>query len=411
LDVERDVGSMATEQLEAETCTLAAQLAAATCRFLLLVGELARREAWRSWGCRSLAHWLSWQCGLGLHAAREHVRVATALPSLPAVTEAFARGELSYSKVRALTRITGVDDRAERELVEFARAATAAQLERTVGAYRGVVRRADPSTDRERTAVRRTFHDDGTVTISAAHLDADAAALVWQALETARADMPAADGVSAETSRADALERMARRTSQPDAAAAPAVELVVHTDVDLRVGIEQHGGFQLALDAVRRLGCDAWVRHVTDTSADAGRRHRKVPRRLRRAVLRRDGHRCRFPGCEHRGWLHTHHIEHWVDGGATDLANLVLLCGYHHRLVHEGGWTVEGDPNHHVVFVAPDSRRIDEDHRANVPRTDWRALTQRYGRPDPATLRAHGERLDLDLTITALCCLVPPDRN
>jgi hypothetical protein len=141
-----DVAAMATEQLEAETCTLAAQLAAATCRFLLLIGELERREAWRSWGCRSLAHWLSWQCGLGLVAARDHVRVAAALPALPVVSSSFERGELSFSKVRALTLVGELDERQETELVEFAKIATASQPERTVSAYRHVVRNA-PKTE------------------------------------------------------------------------------------------------------------------------------------------------------------------------------------------------------------------------------------------------------------------------
>jgi hypothetical protein len=95
LDVARDVSELPTEQLEAETCTLAAQLAAATCRFLLLVGELERREAWRSWGCRSLAHWLSWQCGLSLHAAREQVRVAMSIPTGVAPSRRRARAVCS----------------------------------------------------------------------------------------------------------------------------------------------------------------------------------------------------------------------------------------------------------------------------------------------------------------------------
>src|SRR3954469_7468217 len=144
LRVADGVAEMATEQLEWETCTLSAQLAAATCRFVLLIGELERREAWRSWGCRSLAHWLSWQCGLGLNAAREHVRVGLALATVPQVTAAFAAGEVSYSKVRAVTRITELDERQEAELLDFARIATASQLERTVAAYRQVVRNSDP---------------------------------------------------------------------------------------------------------------------------------------------------------------------------------------------------------------------------------------------------------------------------
>lgn len=97
--------AMGQERPEARITELAAQLAAAECRWLQLVGEFDRRESWGQWGCRSCAHWLSWQCGLALPAAREAVRVASALPRLPAITAAFAEGRLSYSKVRALTRV------------------------------------------------------------------------------------------------------------------------------------------------------------------------------------------------------------------------------------------------------------------------------------------------------------------
>src|SRR3954452_10387949 len=98
-----DGEGLETERLEAEITTLAGHIAAATCRWLLLVGEFDRRQGWADWGCRSCAHWLSWQCATGLRAAREQVRVARALAGLSAIGEAFTEGRLSYSQARALT--------------------------------------------------------------------------------------------------------------------------------------------------------------------------------------------------------------------------------------------------------------------------------------------------------------------
>jgi hypothetical protein len=412
--VAADVAALPTEQVEAETCTLAAQLAAASCRFVLLIGELERREAWKSWGCRSLAHWLSWQCGLGLHAAREHVRAATALRSLPQTTAAFSRGELSFSKVRALTRLTDLDERQERELLEFAKVATAAQLERTVGAYRQVVRNVDPDRARVQGAQVRCRvwrHDDGTVTV-AARLAPDAAVVVLDALELARKDVPRTGDVSAETSRAQAFEQVFRRYTQPDPHAAPRTELVIHAD-EHGNGCDARHGIMLSVAAVRRLSCDASVRRIVhgDTSDDVGRKQHKVPRKLRRKVVARDGDRCRFAGCSARHFLHVHHIVHWDDGGPTDLDNLVLLCSYHHKLVHEGGWTVVGNPNQPLTFTSPEGRVLDEEARALLL-ADWRFVPHTHHTVNGTAIRtAHGERLDLDWTISALCCLVPPDRN
>jgi Domain of unknown function (DUF222) len=129
-----DLKRVPLERLEDEITSLAGHINAATCRFLVLVGEFERRAGWERWGCRSCADWLSWRCGLGPRAAREHVRVAVKLREFPRVREVFARGELSFSQVRAICRV--VDASTEETLVEFARHATAAQLERIVGAFR-----------------------------------------------------------------------------------------------------------------------------------------------------------------------------------------------------------------------------------------------------------------------------------
>ena len=131
------VGSVAglpLERLEHEMLSLSGHLAAATCSFLVMVGEYDARGGWESWESYSCAHWLNWRCGVGMVAAREQVRVARALRELPVVTAAFSAGEVSYSKVRAITRVAHAGN--ETELVELARFATAAQLERAVSRLR-----------------------------------------------------------------------------------------------------------------------------------------------------------------------------------------------------------------------------------------------------------------------------------
>jgi hypothetical protein len=127
------------DRLEREIGELAAHIHAATCRWLALVAEFDRREGWAQEGCKSCAHWLSWRCALAPPAAREHVRVARRLCELPLTQAAFGRGELSYSQVRALSRVATPE--LEPTLLELARYATAAQLERALRAYRGVLAR------------------------------------------------------------------------------------------------------------------------------------------------------------------------------------------------------------------------------------------------------------------------------
>ncbi len=136
VSVETALQDWAVERLEAEIAVGSAHLAAAECRWLQLVAEFDRREAWRTWGCLSAAHWLNHRCGLALGPAREKVRVARRLEELPLVVAAFSTGELSYSKIRALTRVATHAN--EETLVDLARAMTASHLERVVRTYRQI---------------------------------------------------------------------------------------------------------------------------------------------------------------------------------------------------------------------------------------------------------------------------------
>lgn len=368
------------ESLGDEICELAAHIAAATCRWLVLLAEWDRREGWAEWGLRSCAHWLSWRCSLGLTAAREHVRVARRLDELPLIRDAFAAGILSFCKVRALTRVATPET--ETQLLMLAEHSTGAQLDKIVRGFRGALAADDETAARahERRAVSWEWEDDGSLRIRG-RLPAEEGALLVAALEAARPPWPCdddrpetaasvSDPPSASALAADALIAVARSAlaagDSPRAGADPC-QLVVHVDVrtlaDGNPSIvdrcELEDGPALAPETARRLGCDAALVRIVERDGkplSVGRRTRTIPPAVRRALRSRDAG-CRFPGCTHRRFLHAHHIEHWARGGATDLDNLVQLCSHHHRLVHEGGFTVERRAGV-MCFRRPDGRPI-----------------------------------------------------
>jgi 5-methylcytosine-specific restriction endonuclease McrA len=179
-----DVLLVPLERLEERICELAAHLAAGTCRFLQLVAEFDARGGWATWDLPSCAAWLAWKCQVAPGTAREQVRVARALASLPHITAEFAAGRMSYAKVRALTRIATAAT--EPDLAEIAGPMTAAQCERFVTAHR----KASDDQELASWATRRvSVHvaEDGTVMISA-KLPAADGAVVLQALRAAAGD-------------------------------------------------------------------------------------------------------------------------------------------------------------------------------------------------------------------------------
>ena len=152
--------SVPLERLEAQICELAGHLAAATCRFLVLLGDFDARRGWASWEMTSCAAWLSWKCQMSSGTAREHVRVARALRDLPVIRGEFGAGRLSYAKVRALTRIATADT--EAGLAEIAGPMTGNQLERFARAHRQVST-ADDATARIRRRLAWRLEDDGSL--------------------------------------------------------------------------------------------------------------------------------------------------------------------------------------------------------------------------------------------------------
>jgi len=431
-DDERVGRTKPLELLEREITELASHIHAATCRWLGLVAEFDRREGWAGWGYRSCAHWVSWRCSIAPGCAREHVRVARRLESLPLVRAAFADGRLSYSKVRALTRVEDVTG--EDELVMLAEHASAAQLERLVRAYRGVVavERAEP----ERW-VSWSHDADGSLLLRA-RIPAEEGALVVAALEAGRQAVCERADVPAGTPRADS----GRRADEDEPAETPSGgelladslvlmadtllahgpasrtggdrhQVVVHVDADALAGrpqatgrCELADGEPLAAETARRLACDAGIVplvHRDGRALDVGRKTRSIPPALRRALSARD-RGCRFPGCD-RSRVDAHHIEHWARGGATNLENLVHLCRHHHGLVHEGGFAVERTSPGELVFRRPDGRTIT---RCPAQPRGRVAAMRRRGVAAEACVPLAGEHMDLDLAVDAMVRIAPP---
>jgi len=383
-------------------------------RALGLLAEFHRREGWKGTGFSSTAEWLAWRVGIGLHAARERVRAALALEDLPLTSEAMQRGELSFAKVRALTRVARPEN--EATLLAFARAGSAANLERVVRGWKALEGKSELTAEQIRHRSRRFsawVAEDGMVEVRG-RLDPEVGALLMRAVEVAadalfrdggseggaggeqcgcggkgrteeeeRAGM---EGTTPEQRRADALGLVAERaltagfggtgassTAPVSGTRAERYQVMLHVDVGTlreeegKEAAEGGGdrseledGTRVPAGTSRRIACDAGVVRVALGEAGqvlgAGRRSRTVPPALRRALEARD-RGCRFPGCGLR-FTDAHHVKHWADGGETSLGNLVLLCRRHHRAVHEGGVRVCIDRDGQVVFFSPRGKAL-----------------------------------------------------
>jgi 5-methylcytosine-specific restriction endonuclease McrA len=422
------------DRLGDEIAELSAHLDAATARLLDLIREFDAREGWGN-GFSSCAAWLSWRVGLDLGAARERVRVARALGTLPRLAQALARGELSYAKVRALTRVATPET--EEVLLGVGRAGTAEHVERIVRGWRRVDRNAEAreAAHRHKSRALHVYRDeDGMVTLRG-RLAPEVGALLVQALTAAREtlyqrargndaaasppDVPAETATMAQQ-QADALALLAETALHhgiDPGAPAERYQVVVHVDAPVLADPDEPGqsvlkdGTHVPAETSRRLACDASrvvMRHARDGRVvEVAARTRTIPPALRRALHHRD-RGCRFPGCGgHFG--QGHHIRHWAQGGPTTLSNLALLCRRHHRAVHEEGYQLAREPDGELQFRRPDGRLVPEVPRPpEVPGDPVTALRARH---DAEGLVLHartampgwlGERLDVGWAIDVL---------
>ncbi len=384
----------ALQDLGDEIATLAAHMHAAEYRFLTLIAEFDRLRGWEPGGHRSCAHWLAFRTGIDRGAARERVRAARALVDLPRISASMAQGELSFAKVRALTRLATPES--EADLLELAQCSTAAQLERTVRAWRRLSRWDEAELERMRHRSRcfSVFPDEDGMYLVRGRLDPEVGAMLMRAVEAAsdalfrrdisertseRTSKDPSDEIEPKQRRADAVGLLAERalavgfgstgedaeSADVSGSRAERYQVVLHVEgATLRSADQSKGqsagqsagepgrseledGTRVSAETSRRLACDASVVRLTEAPdgsvLDVGRKTRTIPPALRRALESRD-RGCRFPGCGLR-FTDAHHLRHWADGGETKLDNLVLLCRFHHRLVHEEGYSVHFQPD------------------------------------------------------------------
>jgi hypothetical protein len=301
------------DQLGDEIAELSAHLDAATARLLELIRAFDARGGWNT-GFSSCAAWLSWRVGLDLGAARERVRVARALGTLPLLAEALGRGELSYAKVRALTRVATPET--EARLLGVGRAGTAAHVERIVRGGRCVDRRAEAREAKRRHVSRalHVYHDEDGMVVLRGRLEPEVGALLLQAVAAARESLyqrtrerdRTATGfgnVSAETptpaqQRADALALLAETALHhglDPGAPGERYQVVVHVDAQVLADPEQpgpsvlEGGTHVSAETSQRLACDASrvvMRHDDDGRlVEIGARTRTIPLCVERSTI------------------------------------------------------------------------------------------------------------------------------
>ena len=418
--VSRSAGELSVDELGARIVDMSARLAAATSRWLLLVACFDARQGYVSFGLASSAQWLTHACGIAHRTAVEHVRVGRSLRQYPRLADEMGAGRLSFSQVRAISRIAGPGEHGlVEDLVEAARHATVAQLEVVVRGLR-TVEDNEQATDRGE-YLNQSWASDSRWRLSA-RLDPERGAVVAAAIEA----IVGRDGGSP----ADALLRLAEiglaaladaqhppralrgyeraavvihveaarvpaRSAEPDPDQVPVprsaepdqdqvtVPRSAERDQDAaplplgdvstvaRPYARVAGGPGLPDRVVERLVCDGRIRTVVHGGVsnvlDVGRSHRLVTDRQYRALLLRQHGHCAHPGCPNTRNLHAHHRIHWIHGGRTDLDNLLLLCERHHAAHHDGQFAIGTLDAGRFGFTSATSARLLQARRVNAP--------------------------------------------
>jgi hypothetical protein len=383
---------LSNQDLAAAITELAGHMNAANRRWLAMIAEFDRRQGWSDAMTHSCAHWLNWQCGVDLGAAREKVRVANALDGLPKIGAAMGREERQQA----------------------------------------------------RRSVSYCFDDEDGSLVLKARLPAESGMQLLKALEAALPELPlpaatdpclcTASDVSAETSalgrqpripttarRADALALIAESFLAHGAEAMSGgdrLRIVVHVDHEtLKDGVAGRSEFDhgpgVSAETSRRLSCDCSYVKITEDEhgepLNVGRKTRSIPPALRTALKSRDKG-CVFPGCTHQKYVDGHHVQHWAQGGETKLGNLVSLCRFHHRLVHEGGVRIERLDDGAWRFIRPDGGALVSTSPGHTKpmQGDWETVVKQHAAhglhidPHTARTRWRGESMDYGLAIDVL---------
>ncbi len=408
-----EVNTRSIAELATEIFTLAGHINAANHRFLMLLAEFDRRQGWSDSATQSCAHWLNCKCGIGMGAAREKVRVARALESLPKVSAAMETGALSYSKVREITRVATAAT--EDTLLMVAEHGTASHVEKLVRAFRRSQEAEELSRDARQQQSRcvSVRHDDDGSMVLHCRLPVEVGARLLKAIDIAVDDVPA--GTSSEprlpfsARRADALAVLAETFLAHGAMEMNGGErsqVVVHVAAetlrDRKAGCcEIEHGPSIAAETARWMSCDASLIAMVESDEgeplNVGRKMRAISPALWR-LLKSRNKGCRFPGCANSRYIDGHHIVHWANGGETKPGNLVCLCRFHHRAVHEGGIRIDCLDDGALRFVKANGAVIDSTSPGcKQPRGD-------VAQPPAGTAawKWKGEKIDVGLGVEVL---------
>jgi hypothetical protein len=312
-------------------------------------------------GALSVTAWLKWKCKLSGGAAAERVEIGKQLERLPKTEAAFARGDLGYQHVAVMARTAENLGAAavrsqEGDLLKAAQSMDPGQFTTVVKNFEHRIDAAAALAETNRAYERRYLHisepQGGVVRIDGL-LDAEGGATVRARL--AGFMKPIKDDHRSHGQRcADALVESCRQGSGKGDGSGPRPQLIIRATLDTLAGIpgapagEVEGGGTVPAETVQRLACDSALSRLTgrtELEHELNRASRTLPASTRRALEARD-RRCVWPGCARPlSWCDGHHLVWWTRGGETALPNLALVCRPHHRMVHEGGWSLKRHGN------------------------------------------------------------------
>jgi hypothetical protein len=328
-----------------------------------LIAQADRDGVWEDSGARDMPQWLAMRYDMSWWKANRWITAAHALDGLPHVSDALAAGEIGVDKAVELAQFATIET--EERLLVWARRVS----------YGAVRRKAEllarRSLDDARVAERDRFlswwfFDEGRRFRLEGELPAADGSAVARALERLAEKVPTLPGEEepchVEARRADALVALAsaRLAAHPDADRAT---VVVHASPETLAGnsggCEIEGGGVVHPATARRLACTARVQMIVEDEegqvVGLGRTSREPSAWMMRQLRHRDDG-CRFPGCGTRSFIKAHHIVWWEWGGRTDLDNLILVCTFHHKLVHEHGWSIRRFGDGGISWLRPDGR-------------------------------------------------------
>ena len=372
---------------------LGASLAAIQAALLERISRYDRQQRWKTVGATSMQAWLVAHLDVTYPTATSWMHTAHALDDLPGISAALGEGRLSLDQVRALCRFATADT--EHDLLRWAPDKAASELQTIARDHEAdtVTVAGDNRAHRDRQVSWWWGEHDRRLRLNAV-LPPDQGVVVVKALQRiAYQALPDETGTYEhfDARCADALYRIASQSigadTDPDRAT-----IVVHIDADTLttgdgVALVEHGPL-IPTETARRFACDSRFQLFATFESQVvgiGRLTRRVPPAMMRALRHRD-RSCRFPGCDRTRWLHAHHLIHWANGGPTSLDNLILLCGDHHRFVHEDGWTISGDPHNPVQFITrhgtpytPNYHPVDRQQILKLVATTTGAITKCCG--------------------------------